>query len=211
MADAPKLTEKQERFCLEWIVDCNGKKAAIRAGYMPKSAESQASRLLRNAKVRKRIRQLQKGRANRLQITADKVMNEYAKLAFSDIANVASWTPKGVEFIPSKHVKKSARATIAEISSETKTRTAEDGAQESTTTLKVKLHPKLPALDKLALHLGITPDNDEDETEDSEFADGLAEMARIAERLTAPSPESPDSDSAVPLPGPLRRKPRRPS
>jgi phage terminase small subunit len=157
----PKLTERQERFCLEWIVDHNGKQAAIRSGYSPLTAESQASRLLRSVKVRKRIKQLQGGRAKRLQITADRVMNEYAKIAFSDMGDVASWTPKGVEFIPSKHVKKGARQTIAEISSETKTRTTDDGT-ESTTTLKVKLYPKLPALDKLALHLGISADNADD-------------------------------------------------
>ena len=46
------LTPKQARFVEEYLIDLNGKQAAIRAGYSPGTAEVQASRLLRNAKVR---------------------------------------------------------------------------------------------------------------------------------------------------------------
>jgi len=45
------LTPRQEAFVREYLVDSNGKAAAIRAGYSANTAESQASRLLRNAKV----------------------------------------------------------------------------------------------------------------------------------------------------------------
>jgi phage terminase small subunit len=50
------LTPKQARFVEEYIVDLNGKRAAIRAGYSPKTAEVQASRLLRYAQVRMAIK-----------------------------------------------------------------------------------------------------------------------------------------------------------
>lgn len=35
-----KLTRKQRKFAEEYLVDCNGTKAAIRAGYSPKTAYS---------------------------------------------------------------------------------------------------------------------------------------------------------------------------
>nr|DAP03852.1 MAG TPA: Terminase small subunit [Caudoviricetes sp.] len=35
-----KLTRKQRKFAEEYLVDCNGTKAAIRAGYSPKTAKS---------------------------------------------------------------------------------------------------------------------------------------------------------------------------
>lgn len=35
-----RLTEKQKRFCEEYLIDCNAKQAAIRAGYSPKTAYS---------------------------------------------------------------------------------------------------------------------------------------------------------------------------
>jgi len=47
-----ELTPKQAAFVREYVVDKNGKQAAIRAGYSPKTAEVQASRLLSYAKVR---------------------------------------------------------------------------------------------------------------------------------------------------------------
>lgn len=33
------MTDKQKRFCDEYLIDCNAKQAAIRAGYSPKTAK----------------------------------------------------------------------------------------------------------------------------------------------------------------------------
>jgi phage terminase small subunit len=46
-----KLTAKQARFVEEYLCDLNATQAAIRAGYSPKTATVQGSRLLTNAKV----------------------------------------------------------------------------------------------------------------------------------------------------------------
>jgi phage terminase small subunit len=54
-----KLTDKQERFCKEYVIDNNATQAAIRTGYSKNTAESQGSRLLMNAKVKTRITELQ--------------------------------------------------------------------------------------------------------------------------------------------------------
>jgi len=40
-----KLRERQKRFVEEYLVDLNGKQAAIRTGYSEATAEQQASRL----------------------------------------------------------------------------------------------------------------------------------------------------------------------
>src|SRR5271167_3160732 len=76
------LTPKQARFVEEYIVDLNGKQAAIRAGYSPRTAEVQSSRLLRNAKVDATAREAMQARSRRTGITADRVVLELAKLAF---------------------------------------------------------------------------------------------------------------------------------
>ena len=47
----PRLTDKQKRFADEYLIDCNGAKAAIRAGYSRNSA-SYASKLLANPDIR---------------------------------------------------------------------------------------------------------------------------------------------------------------
>lgn len=49
------LTEKQKRFCDEYLVDLNATQAAIRAGYSEKTAAQTAARLLTNVKVRECI------------------------------------------------------------------------------------------------------------------------------------------------------------
>lgn len=46
------LNDKQASFATEYLVDKNATKAAIRAGYSPKTAASQGERLLRNAEIR---------------------------------------------------------------------------------------------------------------------------------------------------------------
>ena len=50
-----KLTEKQQRFVEEYLVDLNATQAAIRAGYSVKTADVQGSRMLRNVKVLRRL------------------------------------------------------------------------------------------------------------------------------------------------------------
>ena len=47
----------RERFVREYLVDRNGTQAAIRAGYSPKTAAAQASRLLRDVKVQQAVQQ----------------------------------------------------------------------------------------------------------------------------------------------------------
>lgn len=41
------LTQKQRLFVAEYLVDLNQKEAAIRAGYSPRTADAQASSLLK--------------------------------------------------------------------------------------------------------------------------------------------------------------------
>lgn len=51
------MTEKQKRFCLEYLVDCNATQAAIRAGYSKNTANEQASRLLAKNNIRNYVQE----------------------------------------------------------------------------------------------------------------------------------------------------------
>ena len=46
-----KLTNKQRKFCDEYLIDCNGTQAAIRAGYSPKTANEQAAKLMTDSRI----------------------------------------------------------------------------------------------------------------------------------------------------------------
>ena len=80
-----KLSPKQKIFVSEYLVDLNAKQAAIRAGYSEKTAEVQGSRLLGNVKVAAVIREKLEKRASRLEITAERLDQEAARIAFFDI------------------------------------------------------------------------------------------------------------------------------
>ncbi len=69
-----ELTDKQQAFCEEYIVDLNGTQAAIRAGYSEDTARQQSSRLLTNVNVGQYIVELKAKRIERLNIDADYVL-----------------------------------------------------------------------------------------------------------------------------------------
>lgn len=81
-----KLSDKQEQFCREYIIDFNATQAAIRAGYSKKTAQMQASRLLLNVMIQKRIAELVKERQKRTQNRADDAINECVRIALADVS-----------------------------------------------------------------------------------------------------------------------------
>lgn len=66
--------KRHERFCQEYVIDYNGAKAAIRAGYKEANARSQASALLTNPNILSRVRELQHEQVERLAVTQDFVV-----------------------------------------------------------------------------------------------------------------------------------------
>ena len=70
------LTDKQERFCQEYIIDGNAAAACRRAGYAERSARITGNRLLTKDDIRRRVSELQAERAERCEITADEVVKK---------------------------------------------------------------------------------------------------------------------------------------
>lgn len=75
-----KLTPKQERFCQEYVIDCNATQAAVRAGYSAKTADVSGPRLLGNVRVGARIRELQVEGAKKINITREWITNELIEI-----------------------------------------------------------------------------------------------------------------------------------
>ena len=46
------LTQRQKKFCDEYLIDCNATQAAIRAGYSPKTAKQIGQRMLTNVDLK---------------------------------------------------------------------------------------------------------------------------------------------------------------
>lgn len=82
------LSEKQKRFVEEYLIDLNATQAAIRSGYSEKTAKSQGQRLLTKVDVATAVAAAQAKRSKRTQVTQDRVIEELAKIGFSDFRNL---------------------------------------------------------------------------------------------------------------------------
>ena len=151
------LTAKQERFVEEYLIDLNATQAAIRAGYSPKGATVRGAELLANRKVAVAVQEAKDKRSERTEVTQDMVIDELRKIGFSDIREVASWGERPnldeveededlriypVELTASENISDDTAAAVSEVSL-----TAQG--------VKVKMHDKLAALEKIGKHLGM--------------------------------------------------------
>ncbi len=69
------LTPKQQMFAVEYLVDLNATKAAIRAGYSEDSARAIGSENLTKPDIQKAIAEAMEHRAKRVQVNADYVIS----------------------------------------------------------------------------------------------------------------------------------------
>jgi phage terminase small subunit len=136
--EAGTVTPKQSIFAREYLIDLNATQAALRAGYKLSYAKRACFVLLRKPDVAASVAEGMAARAKRTEIDADRVMREYAKLAFADIAKLATWGKKGVELREHTEISADDTAAIVELSRAG----------------KIKIHDKRAALDALARHLG---------------------------------------------------------
>ena len=81
-----KAPDRQIQFAQEYVIDFNGKQAAIRAGYSERSAEVTACKMLRTAKVRSEIERLLADDVGRRNEIRERNINELLPLAYTDAA-----------------------------------------------------------------------------------------------------------------------------
>lgn len=75
------VTPKQEKFCIEYLIDLNATQAAKRAGYSEKTAGSIGQRLLKKVEIQKRITTLRKTEFKKTIMTAEEVESLLSKAA----------------------------------------------------------------------------------------------------------------------------------
>lgn len=147
-----KLTAKQQRFCDEYLIDLNATQAAIRAGYSPKTACEQASRLLANVKVQEVIAVKMAIRSKRTGINQDRVLMEIAKMAFVNIDDVID--------LNTAQVKETATKEDLACIQSVKIKPTEYGTER-----EVRMCDKKSNLELLGRHLGMFKDKVEVEAD----------------------------------------------
>lgn len=153
--NADELTEKQRRFCAEYLVDLNATAAAKRAGYSEKTARVTAQDLLVQPKVAAHLQALMDDRAKRTQVTADRVITEVARLGFADLRKL--FDDKGA-LLPVAQWPDDMAAAVASVEVDELFEGFGENRVQVGFTKKLKLWDKGKALEMLGRHLKLWVD-----------------------------------------------------
>jgi phage terminase small subunit len=184
LQEVTTMTNKQKRFCEEYLIDLNATQAAIRAGYSPDSARQSGSDNMNNPYIRARIDAALAERSKRTGVNADRVVRELARVAFVNANNVIN--------MDSATIKDDACEddTAAVASVKVKTIPTADGEGVER---EIKLADKLKALELLGRHLGMFTDK----VEHSGSVDtGSRELASILQQLQGDDDTGQEQDSS---------------
>lgn len=143
----PKLTDADKPF--------NATRAAIRAGYSAKTAHSAASRLLKNVKVQLYMAELKRPAQEKFKITRERVLQEMASLAFSNVMDFVTVCPQsGQAWIDISKCSREEAAALSkfEVTELPPQKMVEDGEEVTREVLrtKISMYDKKPVLEMLA-------------------------------------------------------------
>jgi len=144
-----RLTEKQQRFVDEYLIDLNATQAAIRAGYSAKNADKIGSELLGKTRVAEAISEKMADRSKRTGVNQDRVVLELAKIAFVNAADVID--PE------SATIKEGATSDDTAAIQSVKVKVI-PGKKGEGVEREIRLNDKLKALELLGKHLGMWND-----------------------------------------------------
>lgn len=155
----------------------NGTHAALAAGYSPKTAASQASRLLTNVKVSARISARRNSLVEKFELTTERTLREIARLAYVDPRKFFhdDGRPKQIQELDAD--------TAAALAGMEVTEEFEGTGKDRVLighTKKYKLADKNSALEKAMKHLGEYEADNRQRNPISEMTD--AQLSRFIER-----------------------------
>lgn len=137
------LPPTKVRFVREFLVDCNAGAAGKRCGV----SRQRGYAMLEDPLIALAIGEEQEDRAERLKITADKVLNELAAIAFSDITDFVDVRRGRIRIKDLADIPPEKRHAIAEL--------VEQRSPGGGHKISFKLHDKMRALRMVADHIGV--------------------------------------------------------
>lgn len=150
-------TENRQRFVIHYVRLNNGTAAARKAGYDHERAGVTASELLARDDIQAAIAERRAELAERYRITPERIMEEYAKIAFANILDYTRVDGTGTDlFCDFAGADLEHMAAVAEIVTRTTTKKNRDEDEpEVTRETRFKLHDKKGALDSIAKITGL--------------------------------------------------------
>lgn len=167
------MTEKQKRFCDEYLIDLNATRAYKVAYSNIKNditARANASRMLTNANVANYISERMEERQKRTEVTLDRVVQELADIAFSKVTDYATVKDDMVKIKDTDELTENQIRAIS-------------GIKEGKFGIELKLNDKEKALELLGRHLGMW--NDKLDIKTPAIDDSMKEMEAYFEQRKA--------------------------
>lgn len=148
--DPDGLSSKQRRFVDEYLTNMDAQAAARKTGLKNADALIYLQNPLVKMAISRRQNQLMQKVSGDLQVTQERVIGEYANLAFTNIIDMLEEHPK-----QGKVLKNLSELNSAQKSAIKQVDFRYDKASGKNVVKKVKLHSKQEALDSLSKHLGL--------------------------------------------------------
>ena len=137
--DAFTLTPKQQRFCDEYLIDMNATRAALRAGYTQATAMN--GQLMEMPKIQAYLKERTAEASKKLQVSHETLLGELMKVAF---ANMGDYFGDDGKIKPMQDIVDDKKSAIWSLK-------VSEGKYG--TTVQLRLHNKLAALEKIAKHI----------------------------------------------------------
>jgi phage terminase small subunit len=175
------LSPKQTVFVDEYLVDLNATQAATRAGYSKKTAFRIGAENLQKPAIQAAIQTAMAKREKRTGITQDRVLQEYARIAFFDVRKLVSadGKPLSLQDLDEDTARAVVGIDVVRIP-------GEDGAPPGEV-LKFKLADKKGALDSCARHLGMFERDNNQSNPGDKMAAFISGLVNANAKLTLPS------------------------
>ena len=175
-----KLTDKQELFAREFIVDLNATQAAIRAGYSEKSSRNQGARMMANDDILDRIAELKADRNEQVGVDAAYVLRRLTEIDQMDVLDILL---ANGELKPIKDWPKVWRTTLSGMD------VVEMASAESAALLKkIKWPDKVKNLELLGKHVDVQAFKEQTKVEhgfEEEVSDLMKALSAGASHVTS--------------------------
>ena len=155
MSRTGKLTDKQSRFIDEYLIDLNATQAAIRAGYSEKTAQEIGAQNLSKLIISEEIQKRMQKRSESTEITAERVLKEYAKIAFTNLPGIVNFNKGMMSIEDFQNLNEDQKACIKKFKCKTVVSMTESGDEVPVEMVEVELHDKQNALGMIGKHLGM--------------------------------------------------------
>jgi phage terminase small subunit len=161
------LTGKQTLFVAEYLANLNATQAAVHAGYSVARARTTGSENLRKPSIRAAIAAAQAPRLAKLDMDADAVLAELARIAQANVLDYMRLGEEGEPIVDFRRLDRDKAAALSEVMVEDFPR-ARDAGKREVRRIRFRLHDKLAALRELARHFRLAREHVSQETGETE-------------------------------------------